>query len=1404
MKATTRFGLSCWVLSLNVVVATEMNLGQRFQWAQTKFEQFFKALDKATLKTLDYDRLVGTQQDRSTTLPSTPYAQFQHARRSYKVMRPKQIASLAPAVKQALGTLADLKQPSLISVINALTEHVKSEKKFGAKLSFWLGCSPVCPEDTLPLSLPDALKGVLAPLFDPWRASLTYSEEPNEEHNLFVLSQKLAGAIGSKSSDEQQQIQTWLGPLGTLDEDDPQTLFGKVIAAQRLVEAVIEEGLPFSYAVMQKYLAPEEGLIGQSFRASLAFLNGEADTPPAQSPQKLLAALCDLPKQTLRSFLIPVADLWPPAEEPESLQQRLQRLADRLEELSYLQKHPDLLKIQTTIGRLAKKSYAYGSLLDALTTLSNLINHSSLPFTEESFKETMPYLGNVGEASTSTLWGLLELVTQKLSKPTETTWQEVLGLLGTPEDSLARLGEATTIWGLLNALFENFLRLAPFPGQNLQDLVHSIAEREDLPLHLKPLLVGNDSMALTQRLQRLEAELNELLSSHTFGWADRLFDALALHVPALQKNLERILTQPASELSSSLGQVWWSSDSALQDLNALLVVLRCGGAQKLFQTAPSSSLVTPPWHLSLRTFDWYRKEWKTLLDKPLLEEVDFARQLGISSASTAKGFLEPVQTLWQRLQFLQETLPFVALDEAWSAQDSFSAQSWTQQIVTPETGLIGLFYLLNLDLNALAFHGSSSEALLRKRIAQALEESSPEVGTLSSLLQTLLEKGVQSYYQLTVDPIRAQQHCGWLLQDYASLRQRMRELRTLLRKKSGTDVLKALRHLGEDADNPFSPTLFGQLAACENFLFQLWEERLHIPLESYSYVVARLHESIFRLLKEGWTEKTLARLGDFLDPPSEDSLAGLLNLWRARVLAAPLETCLEKASERLQELTQNLATHPALKESDRLRVLLRLVPLEQLASLTDIAAVPSDFDATDETFSEALRFYTEALKMMSGTLQINQTRQWGDLCASLLTSLESLCQDFSMARKAFDPIVPIYKPQLADAALERIGTARDLFEATLASSTTRPSTLFGLVHNADLRLYACYTSFQSFLTSEKFQSYNNTLFALSESFFPNTTPLTPFILMSERCALFLSRCAALLETLAGNDRQAWLASCDDSLFSKKHEIFEELYESLWRISSSGQLLAKVLPNLWKQGADAQAIDLMPFVDDVLSGIRQSSDTFERLMTLLGISLPPESLPRSSTEVWDKDALFAALDSVGKAIQRVAEATLHEASHVQEESFYLPDFFTTSTDTARCAFVLRRLLPPFEDLYEDLRDVGQEELARFSSRIPNAIINLAEAVSLLGHAFGLQGTIQPLQTMHDALSQAYTSDSGRSLVDIIAGRSEETPNENAHGPVPMTLAEMLESQRQSLAAILPSYLRPDPVDLAEKTGDKFPL
>lgn len=96
------------------------------------------------------------------------------------------------------------------------------------------------------------------------------------------------------------------------------------------------------------------------------------------------------------SSLVPAQGLWPEKDEPETVQQKLQTLATRVNNLQLLFADKEVLTLKELIGLKSKNTYARGSAIDAIMTLARTLADRNLPFDDESYVEWRSFLGYPG------------------------------------------------------------------------------------------------------------------------------------------------------------------------------------------------------------------------------------------------------------------------------------------------------------------------------------------------------------------------------------------------------------------------------------------------------------------------------------------------------------------------------------------------------------------------------------------------------------------------------------------------------------------------------------------------------------------------------------------------------------------------------------------------------------------------------------------------------------------------------------------------------------------------------------------------------------------------------------------------------------------------------------------------
>lgn len=242
-------------------------LNRNFQLTNKAFSAFFEAVQKSPKRILDYANTVGTATDSSDRFQPTIYSQFSHL---YRSVRAFQKAPKTPLTKDTLDAMIHALRatdtghsPSLISTLKSMTSLIVNEAKNKGELQFLLGLS-LTPKGSSTKSLVDCLKAVQNPLFSQWQSIATYSEDREDTQNLFSLAHQIAAC--AEDATMQERVRELVGDVGTPLENDPKTLFGRVIATQKLLNAVEREGLPLPFARLHHLLWSTRCSLPQSLR----------------------------------------------------------------------------------------------------------------------------------------------------------------------------------------------------------------------------------------------------------------------------------------------------------------------------------------------------------------------------------------------------------------------------------------------------------------------------------------------------------------------------------------------------------------------------------------------------------------------------------------------------------------------------------------------------------------------------------------------------------------------------------------------------------------------------------------------------------------------------------------------------------------------------------------------------------------------------------------------------------------------------------------------------------------------------------------------------------------------------------------------------------------------------------
>lgn len=1395
-------------------------LNRNFQLTNKAFSAFFEAVQKSPKRILDYANTVGTATDSSDRFQPTIYSQFSHLYRSVRAFQkaPKTplTKDILDAMIHALGATDTDHSPSFISTLKSMTSLIVNEAKNKGELQFLLGLSPT-PKGHSTKSLVDCLKAVQAPLFSQWQSIATYSEDKNDTQNLFSLAHQIAAC--AEDTAMQERVRELIGNIGTPLEDNPKTLFGRVIATQKLLNAVEREGLPVPFARLHHLLWSTRCSLSQSLRESLSYIRGETNIKPRHTPKNRFSALHNLCRKTMISSLVPAQGLWPEKDEPETLQQKLQTLATRVNNLQLLFADKEVLTLKELIGLKSKNTYARDSAMDAVMTLARTLADRNLLFDDESYVEWRSFLGYPGSTNPKTLWGVLEKISRKLEKPTSSTWNEVLQQLGTPSDFFAAQEQKATFYGVLNLLFSKCWHGAPFPKRQLVAQAQRIEQREDLPAHLKKLIEKDPTHSLSGQIQRLLTEFHDLAEHHSFLGLDQVLATLCTKMPILERALNHMLQQPSSELFAVLGQAWWQEKGVFGAVNTMLSAIRGEETKRLFSSPPSPLKKET---LQPRTFEWYLAEISALGQKNsnLLAKIGKTQEnAGVSHNSSRRR----LQTLADHFHYLSEILAFVS----WMEEGQIPRHKDPAKIVLlneKTKGLLAQLHSLAQDIGVIS---RKADAKASERIQKALDENDPT--SLFGQIRDVSSQGIASFFELIMDPYRCYE---WNLTGQNSLRQDVTELQDFFQQNSDIAALKALRLLGEASHNARSPSVFGKLAAVEKMLLDFWNRKYPIPLSEIGQIAADFWGKVQEIIHEDHANRALRKIGKTTSPAGEDSLFGLLNAVIHQCLASPLESQLRAASSQLKTATMRIQSHSALEDDTRDTI------LATLAGEKGSSEKPALMDL--------ITLASRATEMAGGTFNLRQAEQLWTLGGALEVTLQKLTRKLTETAETFDPFFPIMNQELATSLVTAVGTPQDLTAITtlarlqaLADGATSASfpaslpalekdlTLFGLVHRLLIRLHSACRQRCSWPQSEEAEVCWRELETIKQRFFPGSCSFYDLTEGTYHIAEAFSRSAAWLESIA-KDTTMTVHSREktpedfETFCQQKGSLALAVEQSLVALQSAFNKLAQALPQVLEAGA-GKATNISELFFDGVCRAMDVAQTVENWVSFLGYTAPSES-PQSLPETWNCVAFSQTVERISQELKRLAKATVSCGDQVDKFLPYVPDLVETGTGIKNGALALRQLRLPLEDISATLRRQALSQgvlycsqcqtkmVAQTSFKVVSACVEVEEAMNYASHQFLTQAKIRPLRVMHESLKQAVTPSQGHSLLMDLAspkidesGRAETTQDGKpvwAEGSLPATLQDLKQHLEQIMKITKPLYKPHTPQQLAEMSNAKF--
>lgn len=1392
------------------IQSQEQYLSEQIQKTRNLFTGLLQTIDKAPIKTLQYAKTLGLLQHKSDLYPVSPYSKIQHLCQSIlafkdykKVHLPQNIMSSMLKILKSPEKDSD---PTLPNIIKYLQTYISRENINKQKILFLLGEIKEAPQDLpLKINLLDTINSLFTPLFQIWKDRIVYQENIYDSQNIFSLLNQLEIIIKNPSLNEEKKffLET---PLGAIDNEDTQTLFGKAILAQKIVGSIITSFAPVHYPRLHHLLTHPSCSITQALIETIHYLKGESETKPHHTIANRLDALHNLWKKSLIEKLINCKNYWPKDIYFLSLQKKIVSIASQLSDLNLIYKDDNLNTLNSFFNNASyKNTYDYESLFTPITALANLLSNPRIIIDDEHFKDWVYFLGCAGDTLPQTLFGILNFISKKLENPSDNTWNETLSLIGKKEDLAEFNHPQKTFFGILNYLFTKSFSATNLSFQKIFELVDQLTHRIDMPKHLQEMLGSyhdkKNSNTLQERILYLQESIQFVLNQHQFEWIDYLIDNVYSHLPKLIGYLQKGLTMPSYDLFSHFGKAWWSCFEIYESVNAIINAAIGGGIQKIFHDTNS---YLDQSSLQLQTLKWYLNQIHRHLQNPIFQN----SQLRFMVGSPNKTHLDQVLTLYDRFQYIQEIADSIVI-----FIDLDIAQEWYNVLVSPQTGLLSKFHQFYLEIEKLS-RKSNEKTLQNALKILGNTTDSPHQNTIFGIINFLFQKSSSSLFGLILNKYSAQKF-NLEIQTRHLLLEDLQKLKEFFEKNKKIEMIDALSLIGGGWHNAFIPSVFGRLAACEDTLLQLWSQAYYIPIYNILSLAAQFYTLTHEIINEGWTIRTLKNIGTPISSVNEISLFGTLNDVISSCLTTPLGCNLKYITVLLPEIISKIQQHPALSQENKEKIL-------KLIMAQDLPWKNSSEEKSQEINIESLQnleqIIAESFYPIAGFFRFHQAQQLWKIGRKIITLFQEINQILDLTKKDFDPSYPQMNPNLPLTLLEKIGTPLDFKQ-------TKNASIFLFSHQLGIRLHSMYSTLKKWVHTPEFLKYFQILDQLKQKKFPGKCQLyyltNGFLKIDQSLNIITKALQSILKDTSVSVQTRSLEEKEFEIFcQKKYQLFNDIEESLKSISRTLISIAQVLPHVLGTQLNEilRCVDISEYMKDASDYFQRLQESIFKLVQHLGYALS-EDLPSPSITEWNCSEFLQTIQHTGKILATLSKTIYDIAYNINRFTCFIPDLVETGYKIKKCELILQRIHSSTTDIQHILRHHANQErtfhcpscnvvkTARFFENITQNLQEVSTNLSFLAQTFFLQAEIMPLQTMFLSLTTACVSKQGKPLIDqfySVQYQNNGLPHLDSEGNIsidPSSFKSIIDNLQKTLQKIMqktgPSFTYHSPACLAQQ-------
>ncbi|MDR0631183.1 MAG: hypothetical protein LBF66_01260 [Holosporales bacterium] len=1165
------------VASSPAAVRQELIYAQNY--ANFLFESLFDTINKTPKRDIDYVKIIGNRDDPSDQHPVSMRSRFRHFCKLTAEYSDLDIP-LVQAMTAIIGTRLDPEDaPTLCNVLRSLAKNIPCDFYDAHKNAnlYFLGSIQDRPEN-VPISatLPDSIDALFSFFWNPWRERFIYSPDA-PAGNIFALLNELKAAVEDEANADRVAFvssNAQMSPIGSVTSPKNDTLFGKAILAQKIIGTIIHSRIPISYSNFDRLIMREPDSISSTIFETIRYIRGETSQPPTRTIASQLNEIHESWKAFLNAQLM--GSVTSETMITNSLHNCLQRISLVLssKELTYEGEQLSLVK---QLKKQLSCAYINGGVFASIAILSQILRDSDTIIDHQKFSEWTRFLGHPCDCmktgtppSDETLFGLfnliLELISQK-NTPVESL-QRAIDLIGQKSDLYEITRGERTFWGLINRLF--FLNF---------EFVNEIRDQ------VRDASVGLnfDYMPLLMRTDRMFMDLQFLIESKQFDWADVIISSLHKNTPVFIDYLRQYVREGTS---SHAHKAFWSDSEAVGTLNIMVSSILGGGVRRIFAEPANEQLM-------VQSLEWYLEQINKLCLKPHIKGAPLFQLIGEPSDSVLKKTL----TLNDRFQYLKEIVWNIFTFE-------YSHQEWYELA----NSFHELFKELYTRIDELSMRPSEDNF---QRAYQALGtvDAYPGGESVFSMINLLFHKASSTLFAIILDKYQVSKF-GLSIDTSHSLRKSLQRMKDSIVKTQTLDITTEIDLIGEAQHNPFVPSVFGRVAACEDALLQMWDGAYYIPVYQILSLAAQFYEIAHDAMTQGWTMDTLQKIGSPISSIDDISLFGTLNAVVASCLTSPLGHNVKYIATMVPEIIERLLKHPGMTDTAKISILSILIPASTLQEQFPDEEIPEQNHLPLALFEQKL---SEFFYPIAGFFRFYQAKQLWDIEQKIKQIIENVASCLIETEQKFYSSFEVVSADTVQYLLTLLGNPGDITDwagnvqasrgASAYEHAAGPVSVFGLSNRLNMRLHIIYSTLKQWVSYPAFSQCFDFLNQVKQQFYPGSCDLyyvTDALFHTDQSILKINSAIRLILNEAPEELEA-----SPEFAEKKKQCFDEIEQDLQKIGKTNASIAAILPHVL--GSHFYEIlrcaSVSEYIVDSIDEFSKLSADVLELVRLLGYNVP---------------------------------------------------------------------------------------------------------------------------------------------------------------------------------------------------------